>query len=363
MTHNMVYGIAGAYASNMAALKAAGFIDFHLVIPGGAAPTTSSNFVKQCNDLGVSPVLNNGNDGISGCAGYDPNSYYKQVADLGWHAAGGESEPNGEWKAIMNNLVGMDYGGEWNCCNDLSNIWVHQMAGEKVTGKGMCAYLETYVGVCGVYLCPDAVVKAAVACKNAGCKEVGLMIGGWMVNHGIGAQPYIDIIQRIEAAGVTVSGVVLWWGHGSDMNNTYNVNAGIIRALQAVWPPEMTTLKNRFTQPPEPVGKEVQLNMWVVDQQVDVSEDVAMGGRLIDPDGTPIAGQSVEVLHYVNYDTGRTLVQDGEKTTDDKGEVWYWFHGTRHYVLSYYLHFIAANGYKEQWAGPLDIYVHQPRAD
>ena len=124
-------------------------------------------------------------------------------------------------------------------------------------------------------------------------------------------------------------------------------------------------MKNRFTQPkpPEPVGKDVQLNMWVVDQQVDVSVDVAMGGRLKDADGTPIAGQNVEVMHYVNYDTGRTLVQDGEKTTDDKGEVWYWFHGTRHYVLSYYLHFKAANGYKERWAGPLDIYVHQPRAD
>ena len=296
MTHNMIYGIAGAYASNLAALKAAGFIDFHIVIPGGAAPTTSSNFVTQCNDIGVSPVMNNGNDGISGCAGYDPEAYYKQVASLGWHAAGGESEPNGEWKAIMNNLVGMDYGGEWNCCNDLSNIWVHQMAGERVTGKGMCAYLETYVGVCGVYLCPDAVVKAAVACKNAGCKEVGLMVGGWMVNHGVGAQPYIDIIQRIEAAGVTVSGVVLWWGHGSDMNNTYNVNAGIIRSLQAIWPPEMTTLKNRFTQPaPTPPEPEV-LGGPIVDFSAQYTLDHDNGvdyirGRAHDKDGKPSTGR------------------------------------------------------------------------
>jgi hypothetical protein len=250
----MVYGIAGESCSNIAALKNAGFIDFHLVIHGGAAPTTQSGFVQRCNAAGVSPIMNNGNDGISGCQGYDPESYYKQVASLGWHAAGGESEPKAEWKAIMNNLIGMDYGGEWNCCQDLSNIWVHQMQSEVVSGKGMAAYLETYVGVCRVDLCPKEVVNAAVACKAHGVKEVGLMIGSWMVNHGFGAQAYLDIIDQMEARGVTCAGVVLWSGYNQDMNAVYAANAGVITGIQAVHPPRLVTLKERFAGPiPTPV--------------------------------------------------------------------------------------------------------------
>ena len=276
----MVYGIAGSACSNMAALKGAGFIDFHMVVRGGSAPTTNSWFVQTCNDNGTSPIFNNGNDGIPGANGYDYNSYYAQVAALGWHAAGGESEPNAEWKAIMNNMIGMDYGGEWNCCNDLSNIWVHQMSGERVSGHGMAAYLETYVGVCGVYLCHDAVVKAAVACRDAGCKEVGLMIGGWMVNHGIGAQPYIDMINDIESRGVTVSGIVLWWGSGMDMNYVYDVSAQVIKDIQAIWPPEMTTLKNRFggaTPTPTPSGKHIP-HIWC--GLVGANTNVQVGGTV-----------------------------------------------------------------------------------
>jgi len=283
MGHKMVYGIAGSACSNMAALKGAGMIDFHLVVRGGSAPTTNSWFVQTCNDNGVSPVFNNGNDGIPGANGYDYNSYYAQVAAIGWHAAGGESEPNAEWKAIMANMIGMDYGGEWNCCNDLSNIWVHQMSGERVSGHGMAAYLETYVGVCGVYLCHDAVVKAAVACRDAGCKEVGLMIGGWMVNHGVGAQPYINMINAIEAQGVTVSGIVLWWGTGTDMNSTYNVNAQVIRDLQAIWPPDMRTLKERFAGniPPTPSAKHIP-HIWcgMVDQPDLNKTNVQLGGTV-----------------------------------------------------------------------------------
>jgi hypothetical protein len=91
------------------------------------------------------------------------------------------------------------------------------------------------------------------------------MIGGWMINHGVGAQPYIDLIRKIEAKGVTCSGVVLWWGHGTDMNTTYNLNAGIIKALMAIWPPDMTTLKNRFGgSTPVPTPKPpVNFNLFV----------------------------------------------------------------------------------------------------
>lgn len=284
MVESKVYGIAGSSVSNMPALKTAGLIDYHLVVPGGSAPTTNSWFVQMCNDHGTSPVFNNGNDGKSGCAGYDPTWYYQTVSNIGYHAAGGESEPASEWNALMNVMTGMDYGGEWNCCTDLSNIWKHQMAGQSVHGKGMVAYLETYVGVCAVALCPDQVVAAALACKAAGCTEVGLMIGGWMVNHGYGAQHYIDIVRAIESKGLTVSGFVIWWGEGMDMNYVYNVNAQVIRDLQAVFPPNMTTLRNRLsgiTPGPTPSAKHIP-HIWcgMLNQPNYYTTNVQLGGTV-----------------------------------------------------------------------------------
>lgn len=354
--HKMVYGIAGESVSDIPGLKSAGMIDFHMVIHGGAAPTTNSWFVAQCNNNNVSPIMNNGNDGVSGCVGYDPNTYYKTVASLGWHAAGGESEPAVEWNAIMANLVGMDYGGEWNCCTDLSNIWAHQMKGQKVSGKGMCAYLETYVGVCGVYLCPDAVVKAAKACKDAGCKEVGIMIGGWMINHGYGAQYYIDLIRRIEKeAGVTVAGVVLWWGYGQNMNSIYSVNASIIKALQAIWPPDMRTLKTRFGATNVVPTTETLFASKVTCLP---NEKVTITGTLKDSAGKGIAGKPLTIWHYLN----NVRYDDIKGTTNASGQLSIDQTFSAEGVRPYYSTFAGDTTYGASTSPVLNINVINPIA-
>jgi hypothetical protein len=296
--------------------------------------------------------MNNGNDGISGCSGYEPNSYYKTVASLGWHAAGGESEPAAEWNAIMANLIGMDYGGEWNCCTDLSNIWVHQMKGQKVSGKGMAAYLETYVGVCRVDLCPDAVVNAAVACKNAGCKEVGLMIGNWMINHGFNAQSYINIIQAMEAKGVTCAGVVLWAGYGADMNSVYNQNASIIKALQAVYPPNMTTLKNRFTGTP---GKPTAQGISVSESDPMVNEPVTITAQL-KAGNVNLANKPVKIWHYLN----NVAYVDATKSTDNNGLVSVVQSFGSIGVRSYYAEFAGDATYLKSTSPKMDITVSPP---
>lgn len=101
--HSMAYGICGESVSNISALKAKGIIDFHQVVHAGAAPDAS--FVARCIAAGVSPIFNNGNDGIAGCGNADPHTYYAAVAKAGYHAAGGESEQNAEDHGIMDNLV------------------------------------------------------------------------------------------------------------------------------------------------------------------------------------------------------------------------------------------------------------------
>lgn len=88
VNHPMAYFISGSGYSNLNVLRTAGLIDLHYVIHGGGV-TPSAQVVTDCNNAKMSPVLNNGNDGIPGWNG--SNSYYVNIANQGWHAAGGES--------------------------------------------------------------------------------------------------------------------------------------------------------------------------------------------------------------------------------------------------------------------------------
>jgi hypothetical protein len=240
--HSMVYGISGSTFSDMHALWNAGFVDFHVAFEH-SCPGADSGFVSACSGLGASPIMNNGNDGASNCSG----SYYASLASAGYMAAGGESEQASEDTSIMDNIIFMNYGGEFDCCNQLSDIYAHGMPSS--TGKGTASYLETYVGVCGTYLCDANIIAAS--CKSAwdhGCREVGIMIGGWGAGHGWGAQSYLNMISTIErVTGKQCSGVVLWWGVGTDGNSTYSTNKSIMDAIMAVYPPNKTNIKKRFT--------------------------------------------------------------------------------------------------------------------
>jgi hypothetical protein len=265
---SMVYGIAGASFSNTSALKAAGFIDFHLVVYATNDPGTS--FVNTCHSLGVSPILNNGNDGCWGWGGGSGNcpgqmgnssSYYPALASEGWMAAGGESEMGNEDAAIQANMIFMNYGGEGTggagCGNnDIYGGYAHAT----VSGKGTASYLESYTS--SSMISASCMASAAVACKNAGCKEVGIMIGPWAgADYGADENTYIAMVDAFASSGVTCAGFVVWNGHGTDANANYNEVESVIRALQTKYPANMTTIDKRFggvsptpTPTPTPVG-------------------------------------------------------------------------------------------------------------
>ena len=247
-----VYGICGASFSNPSALKSAGFIDFHQVIPGGgSSPDTS--FVGTCTSLGVSPILNNGNDGVAGWNGSD--SYYATLASDGYMAAGGESEHNAEDQSIMSHMIFMNYGGQGTGGTGGGNNDIFG-GGEcsGVTGHGCASYLESYTDGSPALISAEAMAQSAASCKDHGCKEVGVMIGGWGVNYGWGASVYIAMADAFSSAGVTCAGFVLWNGEGSDGNATYSSSASIISGLKAQWPPDTRTIKTRFAGGPTPPG-------------------------------------------------------------------------------------------------------------
>lgn len=256
MAHKIAYEISGANYDGMAELKSKGFIDFAQVVHANAGPDV--NFVNQCRFLGVTPIFQNGNDGIAGCSGNCDN-YYQNIANAGYESAGGESEPPSECAAIMGKLIFSTYGGEYaDCGANFSNIWAH--GAPPASGHGISACLETYIGVSRVAVCANEIVDACVAAKQNGCFEVGILIGAWIAGHPelgyTSAGPYINMIQRIEQRGVTVGKVGLWWGHGTAMRSNYyaNGNNNIMNGLMAVWPPDMRTMKQRKAGGPSPPG-------------------------------------------------------------------------------------------------------------
>ena len=239
----MAYGVAAESFSNIPALKSAGFIDMHQVIHGGGQQPDTS-FVTACKSAGCSPILNNGNDGGPGWNG--SSSYYPPLASAGYMAAGGESEQNDEDQSIMASLIFMNYGGE-GAGSGNDNIFPSPCSA--VTGHGCASYLETYL-VGAVWMDTGEITTAAVSSKNAGCKEVGILIGAYMSpNYGMGSVSYYEALaNQFESAGVTCAGFLLWSGYGSDGNSslTEGSNASIMSGLMAIWPPNMTTIDKRF---------------------------------------------------------------------------------------------------------------------
>ena len=262
MAHTMVYGVSGDSYNDLKALRNAGIIDCHYIIHGGGS-SPPGNFVADCNAAGVSPVLNNGNDGGAGWNGSD--SYNANVAAMGFHAVGGESEQAAEIDSIMDHLIFLDYGGEGTAgaekdaagepikTNDCVWCATHPAP---VHGYGAASYMETYDGSSNLWGW-DVMAQGMQSAKAHGVKEIGLCVGTWMINHS-SAQDYINIAQQMEANGITCAGMVVWGGYGSDMNSVYNEFASWFQTWMAAYPPTNVTMRNRFTgptpTPPTPTG-------------------------------------------------------------------------------------------------------------
>jgi hypothetical protein len=262
MTHSMVYGVSGDNYNDLGALIRAGLIDFDFLIHGGGnAP--NAQFPKDCRAVGGSPCLNNGNDGVPGWDG--SANYYKNVANLGYMAAGGESEQGNEIDAIMDNVIFLDYGGMGTGGGTNDNVW-YITHPAPVHGHGAASYLETY-GSSADFWDWSVVGQGALNAKSHGVKEVGILVGNWMMasEHKTtaeylkalkarsSAQDYINLANAYEAHGVTCAGIRVWGGYGTSMNGLYNQFSSWFKAWQAIWPANMTPMDKRYgATPPTP---------------------------------------------------------------------------------------------------------------
>ena len=257
MTHQMVYFVSGDSYSDLHALRSGGIIDLHYVIHGGGS-SAPAQVVADCNAAGLSPVLNNGNDGAAGWNGSD--SYNANLAAQGWHAVGGESEQAAEIDSIMDHLIFLDYGGEGtagtaeeNGVNELGEplksndcVWCATHPAP-VHGHGAASYMETYDSATNFWGW-NVLSQGVQSAKAHGVKEIGICVGTWMLNHS-SAQDYINLAQAYEANGITCAGIGVWGGYNNNANNIYNTFASWFKAWQAIWPPTNVTMKNRFTGP------------------------------------------------------------------------------------------------------------------
>jgi hypothetical protein len=255
----MVYFIAGDSYSDLSALRQAGIIDAHIVIHGGGV-TPPAQFPKDCANAGLSPILNNGNDGVPGWSG-SPD-YYKNVAALGYMGAGGESEQANEIDAIMNELVYVDYGGEGTGGGTNDDVWfaTHPAPAH---GFGAAGYYETYDSAANFWGW-NIVGSGMLDAQKHGVKEIGIMIGSWMmqvylakrgINHldyilkTSSVQDYINLANDMEQNGIRCAGFGVWSGYGNNMNDVYNKFSGWYQQLMSIWPPTNVTMKDRFAAP------------------------------------------------------------------------------------------------------------------
>jgi hypothetical protein len=210
--------------------------------------------VKDCIAAGLSPCCNNGNDGKAGWDG--TAAYYNNVFSMGYHCAGGESEQADEIDAIMsaNNNTGifLDYGGEGTGGGTNDDVW-YETHTAPVHGGGCAGYYETYDGSDNFWGW-DVVGSGMLDAKKHGVKEIGIMIGSWMIDHST-VQDYITLAQTMEQNSIPCAGFGVWSGDNNDMNNVYNEFASWYQQLMDIWPPTNITMKNRFDAPPPPQPK------------------------------------------------------------------------------------------------------------
>jgi hypothetical protein len=277
MGHSMNYFVSGDSYSDLNALKNAGIIDFHFVIHGGGV-IPNAQVVVDCNNVGLSPILNNGNDGTAGWWG--SNDYNQKIAAQGWHAVGGESEQAPEIDSIMDNLIFLDYGGQGTAGGTNDNIW-YQTHTAPVHGHGCAAYLETYDNASNFWGW-NVLSGGVLAAKAHGVKEIGIMVGSWMLTHS-SAQNYIDLANAFEANGVTCAGLGIWAGYNNNANVIYNRFASWYNTWMSIWPPSNVTMKNRFAgvSPPPPAAKHVP-HIWcgMVDQPDYSKTNLQVGGTV-----------------------------------------------------------------------------------
>ena len=218
MANTAAFGLAASSFSSVPAGQ--GYIDF--VVVSSTDSSAPGGFVSLCNAQKASPILQNSDSGSGGCSG-NCSSYYAGLKSSGLMGAGGESEGLSEVQAILatSNFVFFNYGGEGTGGpTGNNNIWAstggHTNGGGGATiSKGqLCAtWMETYT--------TDSMLPAsemgteAGYNHDAGCFEVGLLVGSWAANdYGASASTYEEMYDEIKSAIGACAGFQYWYVGG-----------------------------------------------------------------------------------------------------------------------------------------------------
>ena len=230
MADTAAFGLA---ASSFSSLPS-GYIDF--VIVSSTDSSAPAGFVSMCNSAKASPILQNSDSGSGGCSG-NCSSYYAGLKSSGLMGAGGESEGLSEVQAILatSDFVFFNYGGEGTGGpTGNNNIWAstgghtNGGGGATITKGQLCAtWMETYT--------TDSMLPAsemgteAGYNHDAGCFEVGLLVGSWAESdYGAGASTYEEMYDEIKSARGACAGFQYWYVTGDGSGGGGSVMASLM---------------------------------------------------------------------------------------------------------------------------------------
>ena len=265
------YGISAETYDDLKAIYNAKIVDTCIVMHGGGA-TPPTQFPIDAKAAGTSRLANNGNDGVGGWDG--SASYYPNMAKLGYVGCGGESEQGNEIDAIMADMTFIDMGGEGTAGGTNDDVWAVTHPGN-ASGHGACGRYETYDNSSNFWGW-NVIGNSLLDCQRHKVKEVGILIGNWMLWHlaqteydalsteektatsleamymdKLGAvDEYIQLAHDMEANGIPFGGMWVWAGYGSNMNSLYTQFASWYQSFMAVWPADMRTMDVRYAPAP-----------------------------------------------------------------------------------------------------------------
>ena len=246
MATSMVYSTMSSSQLNPTTMKAAGYVDIGWYSGQGSTPAPPTSWTSACHSAGVGAVIQNSDSGSGGCGG-SCDSYYASLAAGGVDAVGGESESGAEMDSIMTALIFYNYGGEGTGGpTGNNNVWAKTggNAGAVVGKYGCSTWMETYT--------TDSMLPAsemgteAGYNKDAGCFEVGLIVGSWALgDYGADASTYAEMADEMASQGVQCAGFHYWmWDNQSGI--------AAMTDLMAEYPPNMTPIYDRVKGNPGP---------------------------------------------------------------------------------------------------------------
>jgi hypothetical protein len=318
MTTTGVYQLAASSFSNVPTLWNQGFADLIQVTSPGAGADAS--FVAACQAVGASPIMNNSNDGSGGCGGQNCTSYYQALAAAGIQAVGGESEGAVEDTAIMNSLIFWNCGGEGTGGpTGNNNIWAATggNAGAVMGPKGCASYLESYTS--NSMISASELGQEAGYNKDAGCKEIGIMIGSWCSNdYGANADTYLEIADEYVSNGVNPAGFSYWYVEG---DSSAFAELAMMQTLMETYTPIKENILTRFGDSPGPAPTPKPATpanfTWGINQLV--GTQLTLVGSTYDAEGNLLPNAQINIDRASARGTTKNWTRMGSPVSNSSG--------------------------------------------